>query len=90
MIDLILTIAIPSAFGGLVRGLVGVSKSILSGKKTLSPSKMSYVLLISTIVGVVAGLLFEGLDWRILILIGYGGSDVIENIYKMYIFSKTK
>ena len=70
--------------GGLVRGLVGITKS-----QTFNPSTFKFQwqyfglsILISVIVGQMAGLIFNS-DWRASLLAGYAGSDFLESLYKL-------
>jgi len=70
--------------GGLVRGLVGITKS-----QTFDPKNFKFqwqyfgaTLLISMIVGQFAGVVFNG-DWRASLLAGYAGSDFLESMYKL-------
>lgn len=70
--------------GGLVRGLVGITKS-----QTFDPKNFKFqwqyfaaTLVVSMIVGQFAGVVFNG-DWRASLLAGYAGSDFIESMYKL-------
>lgn len=70
--------------GGLVRGLVGITKS-----QTFDPKNFKFewkyfatTLIIAMIVGQFAGVVFNG-DWRASMLAGYAGSDFIESMYKL-------
>lgn len=70
--------------GGLVRGLVGISKA-----QTFDPKNFKFQwpyfatsIVISMIVGQFAGVIFNG-DWRASMLAGYAGSDFIESMYKL-------
>lgn len=70
--------------GGLVRGLVGITKA-----QTFDPKNFRFqwqyfaaTLVISMIVGQFAGVVFDG-DWRASLLAGYAGSDFIESMYKL-------
>ncbi len=74
--------------GGLVRALVGISKS-----DTFDPEKFQFQwkkflfsIAISMIVGQMAGLI-SGADWRMALLAGYAGSDFLEGLYKIKFMS---
>jgi len=70
--------------GGLVRALVGILKYMERNRKEKS-IRLWYVvfsLLVSAIVGGLAGILVEG-DWRLAIAAGYAGTDFIEGLYKI-------
>ncbi len=78
---LIIMGVLPGIFGGFVRGLVGISKSVLGSKKAFSPSRLLFTLIVSGIVGGVAASLSVG-DWRLSLLVGYAGSDFLEGLIK--------
>ena len=66
--------------GGVVRGLVGISKSLANHKKI----KIGYFVSMVFISGVVGGLASTiiGVDYRFSLLIGYAGADILEALYK--------
>ena len=74
--------ALPGMVGGLVRGMVGVSKSILQGKKQIEFPRLLLALLTAVVVGATAAVVAGG-DWRIALLAGYAGSDLLESLYKI-------
>ena len=78
IINLLAIGILPGLLGGTVRGLVGVVKS----KDKKSASRLIYSLITSMIVGGVAGAI-TGLDWRISLLAGYAGTDLLESLYKI-------
>ncbi len=70
--------------GGLVRGIVGVTKA-----QTFNPDTFKFqwkyfavTIIVSMIVGQMAGLIANA-DWRMSLLAGYSGSDFLESIYKL-------
>lgn len=70
--------------GGLIRGLVGITKA-----QTFNPDTFKFqwkyfavTIIVSMIVGQFAGVVFNG-DWRASFLAGYAGSDFIESMYKL-------
>lgn len=70
--------------GGLVRGLVGITKA-----QTFDPKNFKFqwqyfaaTLVVSMIVGQFGGVVFNG-DWRASLLAGYAGSDLIESLYRL-------
>lgn len=70
--------------GGLVKALVGITKS-----QTFDPEKFQFqwkyfaiTIIVSVIVGQMAGVVFNG-DWRVSLLAGYAGSDFLESLYKL-------
>ncbi len=70
--------------GGLVRGIVGVTKA-----QTFNPDTFKFqwkyfavTIIVSMIVGQMAGLIANA-DWRMSLLAGYSGSDFLESLYKL-------
>ena len=70
--------------GGLVRGLVGITKA-----QTFNPDTFKFqwkyfaiTIIVSMVVGQMAGLIANA-DWRMSLLAGYAGSDFIESMYKL-------
>ena len=78
ILTILATGILPGLFGGTVRGLVGIVKA--KGKK--SASRLILSLITAMIVGGVAGVL-TGADWRISLLAGYAGTDLLESLYRM-------
>ena len=71
--------------GGLIRGLVGISKVIQkspSKKKVIRKDYLAVSLLSSGGLGLMVGV-FIADDVRFALLAGYAGADFIENIYKI-------
>lgn len=69
-------------FGGLVRGLVGILKSVEMEKRKLDWFYFLFTLFVSALVGGIAGTL-AAQTWQISFLAGYAGSDFIEGLYKI-------
>lgn len=70
--------------GGLVRAIVGITKS-----QTFDPEKFKFqwkyftiTIIVSMIVGQMSALVFNG-DWRTSLLDGYAGTDLLESLYKL-------
>lgn len=70
--------------GGLIRGLVGITKS-----STFTPQNFkfqwqyfSFSLVVAVIVGVLSGVIADG-DWRLSLLAGYAGVDFLESLYRL-------
>ena len=71
--------------GGLIRGLVGVSKTIRSSPKKKVSLRWEYLvvtLLASGGLGLLVGV-FIANDIRFALVAGYAGSDFLENMYKI-------
>ncbi len=68
--------------GGLTRGVVGLLKAISLRRKIL----WGYYLItvaIAIIIGVFIGIIFD-FDYRLSLLAGYAGTDILEGIYKSF------
>lgn len=76
--------ALAGGMGGLVRALVGITKSQTFNPDTFIFQWKSFLItiVVSIIVGQMAGLIFNA-DWRMSLLAGYAGSDFIESLYKL-------
>ena len=85
---IVLTV-LPGVVGGLVRGLVGISKHVGQSKEKFVLSKLLFSLLVAMAVGGVASVLTEG-DWRVSLLAGFAGSDLLESLYKSRLFGLFK
>ena len=70
--------------GGLLRALVGVTKSkeFEEKKFVFRPFYFAVTVLTAALVGVAAGLL-AGESWKLAFLAGYAGSDFLESMYKL-------
>lgn len=68
--------------GGLTRGIVGLLKA-LSLRRRILWSYWAITALVAMIIGVFTGLIFN-FDWRLSLLAGYAGTDVLEGIYKSF------
>ena len=88
-ISFLVIYVLPGVFGGLVRGLVGISKNVMGKKKNFRLSRLLLSLLIAMIVGAFAGVVANG-DWRISMLAGYAGPDLLESLYKTRLFGMFK
>lgn len=82
--SLIILTFLPGMVGGLVRGLVGVSKHVVRDKEKFQISRLLFSLLLAILVGGVAGVLTDS-DWRISLLAGFAGSDLLESLCKSWL-----
>jgi len=71
--------------GGIVRGVVGIVKSQRS-KKKFNAGYFIFTIICSGVIGLFAGMLISA-DYKLTMLAGYAGIDLIESIYKL---SKSK
>ncbi|MBU0530631.1 MAG: hypothetical protein ABIH52_03695 [Candidatus Aenigmatarchaeota archaeon] len=78
-------IFIAGFLGGVIRGLVGISKDLRaspSKKKTIRKDYFIVTLLASGGLGLLVGV-FIADDIRFALLAGYAGTDFLENLYKI-------
>lgn len=69
-------------FGGIIRVMVGLFKhKVFTGKEKFNSRKFWMTLALSGIIGVFCALLTLD-DYRIVLLAGYAGTDVIQGIYR--------
>ncbi len=69
------------AGGGLIRGLVGVYKAV-KAKKKFKTDYFVLMLIVAILAGVLSGIIFS-FDYRVSLLAGYAGTDILENGYKL-------
>lgn len=74
--------ALLGGVGGLTRGFIGLLKAISLRRKILW-GYYSITVVIAVIIGVFTGLIFN-FDYRLSLLAGYAGSDIIEGVYKSF------
>lgn len=82
---LIVLVFLPGVAGGLMRGLIGITKHCSRGKESFKPRKLLFSLLTATLVGAVASVATSG-DWRVAFLAGFAGSDVLDSLRKTRLF----
>ena len=76
-------LALFGLFGGLIRALVGIFKhKVFTGKEKFRTGKFIFTLIISALIGLFCALLLLD-DYRIALLAGYAGTDLIQGIYKI-------
>ena len=74
------------AIGGLTRGFVGLLKA-LSLRRRILWGYYFITVLVAVVIGVFTGLIFN-FDWRLALLAGYAGTDILEGIYKSFAVQK--
>jgi fluoride ion exporter CrcB/FEX len=84
--DTLLLAAILGGVGGLTRGLVGLMKALSLRRKILW-GYYAITVLIAGILGVFTGIIFS-FDYRLSLLAGYAGTDILEGIYKSFSVQK--
>jgi fluoride ion exporter CrcB/FEX len=68
--------------GGAVRVLVGLCKNkVFSGKKKFNSGKFWFTIITSGVIGLFCALLLVE-DYRIILLAGYAGTDLLQGLYR--------
>lgn len=74
--------ALLGGVGGLTRGVIGLLKALSLRRRIL----WGYYLItvaIAAIIGLFTGMIFN-FDYRLSLLAGYAGTDILEGIYKSF------
>src|SRR3989344_3909607 len=79
--------ALVGGLGGLVRGFIGLLKA-LSLRRTILWGYYSITVVVAMIIGMFVGIVFN-FDYRLALLAGYAGTDILEGIYKSFKVEKT-
>ena len=72
--------------GGLTRGFVGLLKA-LSLRRRILWGYYAITVLVALVIGSFTGIIFN-FDYRLSLLAGYAGTDIIEGIYKSFAVQK--
>ena len=72
--------------GGLTRGFVGLLKA-LSLRRRILWGYYAITVVIALIIGIFVGIIFS-FDYRLSLLSGYAGTDILEGIYKSFAVQK--
>lgn len=78
--------ALLGGVGGLTRGVVGLLKALSLRRKILW-GYYAITVGVAVIIGVFTGLIFN-FDYRLSLLAGYAGTDILEGIYKSFAVQK--
>jgi len=81
MNDLMLA-ALLGSIGGLTRGLIGLLKA-LALKRRIIWQYWFITVAISFVIGLFVGIIFD-FDYRLSLLSGYAGTDILEGVYKSF------
>jgi len=74
--------ALLGGVGGLTRGVIGLLKA-LSLRRRILWGYYVITVVVAAIIGVFVGLIFN-FDYRLSLLAGYAGTDILEGIYKSF------
>jgi hypothetical protein len=84
--DILIASAILGGLGGLTRGLVGLMKALALRRKILW-GYYAITVVTAVIIGTFVGIIFN-FDYRLSLLAGYAGTDILEGIYKSFATQK--
>lgn len=71
-------------FGGLLRGLMGIAKGLITKKEeSINYGYFFLSLLVSIVVGIIAASLWPEGNFRIALLAGYAGADFLEGLFNL-------
>ncbi len=81
----LITLAASGFLGGVVRSLVGIIKNqtVYQDEFHFSWTKLTFTIAASGVIGLAAGLLITDIDFRLSLLAGYAGTDLLESVYKI-------
>ena len=78
--------ALLGGVGGLTRGFIGLLKALSLRRKILW-GYYAITVLVAVVIGSFIGLIFN-FDYRLSLLAGYAGTDILEGIYKSFAVQK--
>ncbi len=82
----ILLATIMGGLGGLTRSVLGLLKAMAKKKKIIW-EYWGITIVIAVIIGIFTGVVFS-FDFRLALLAGYAGTDILEGVYKAFSVSK--
>jgi fluoride ion exporter CrcB/FEX len=78
--------AVLGGVGGLTRGFIGLLKA-LSLRRRILWGYYAITVVVAVVIGVFIGIIFN-FDYRLSLLAGYAGTDILEGIYKSFAVQK--
>ena len=78
--------AILGGVGGLTRGFIGLLKA-LSLRRRILWGYYVITVVVAAVIGIFTGIIFN-FDYRLSLLAGYAGTDILEGIYKSFAVQK--
>ena len=77
------SIILGGLIGGLLRGLMGIAKTLVTKKETsINYSQFFVSISVAMAIGIIAAT-FMGGGFEIALLAGYAGSDLLEGLFKL-------
>ncbi|MBU1200245.1 hypothetical protein KJ953_01770 [Patescibacteria group bacterium] len=78
-----ISILMGGLFGGVLRGLLGISKTLMTKKEESINYQWFFLnITVAAVIGLLAATMMGG-DFRIALLAGYAGSDLLEGLFKI-------
>lgn len=78
------SILLGGLIGGLLRGILGISKDLITKKEdSINYGYFFLSLTVSVAIGIIAASFWPEGDFRIALLAGYAGSDFLEGLFKL-------
>lgn len=74
--------ALLGGVGGLTRGFIGLLKA-LSLRRRILWNYYVITVIVAAVIGIFVGIIFN-FDYRLSLLAGYAGTDILEGIYKSF------
>ena len=84
--DILITSGLLGGIGGLTRGFIGLLKA-LSLRRRVLWGYYSITVVVAVVIGIFIGIIFN-FDYRLSLLAGYAGTDILEGIYKSFAVQK--
>jgi len=78
--------ALLGGIGGLTRGFIGLLKA-LSLRRRILWNYYVITVIVAAVIGIFTGIIFN-FDYRLSLLAGYAGTDILEGIYKSFAVQK--
>jgi fluoride ion exporter CrcB/FEX len=78
--------AVLGGVGGLTRGFIGLLKA-LSLRRRILWGYYAITVIVAVVIGIFVGVIFN-FDYRLSLLAGYAGTDILEGIYKSFAVQK--
>ncbi len=78
-----INILLGGLFGGVLRGLLGISKTLVTKKEESINYPWFFLnITVAAVIGLLAATMMGG-DFRVALLAGYAGSDLLEGLFKL-------
>lgn len=78
--------ALLGGVGGLTRGFIGLLKA-LSLRRRILWAYYTITIVVAAVIGIFVGIIFN-FDYRLSLLAGYAGTDILEGVYKSFAVQK--